>query len=302
MSPKALARALITLVALLFLWGAVALFRGSISDGAATLALPALTLADVNRVEIAKDGDTVRFAQRDGLWEVNGYAAAAEQVGQLFTWLTDSAVTSELIARNPASHARLGVDAAGRRMTYWNGAEVLLDLIVGSDGRGSQTAYARQAAADEVFLLRGSLGALVSRDVDSWRDRRIAAIAPDAVHRIVVQRGKDATVLTREEDQWTVGGASADSAAVARLLRALSNVAAIGFASPAETDSLDFQQAGRRLTVLGSGADTLLDLLIDSTAAGYWARRGARPEVFRLDFWRVDELTPVEGALRGTRQ
>ena len=299
MSPKAVARALATLVALVFLWGAFALFRGSISDTATTLALPALTMADVDRIELAHGGDTVRFTKRDGNWDVNGYPAEFAQVGQLFGWLTDSTLTSELIARNPASHGRLGVDSSGRRVTFRNGAERVLDLIVGTSGRGFQTAYARQATADEVFLVRGSLGSLVSRGVDSWRDRRVAGIAAEAVHQVAIRRGRDQTVLRRDGVQWMVGDSPADTAAVGRLLRALADITAIGFATEAEADSVDFRNANRRLTVLGSAADTLLDLMVDSTAAGYWVRRGSRPEVFRLDFWRIDELTPTAGALRG---
>jgi hypothetical protein len=302
MSPKAVVRALGTLVVLLFLWGAFALFRGSLSDTTSTLSLPALTMADVDLIEFAQGADTVRFTKHDGNWEVNGYPADYAQVGQLFAWLTDEKITTEMIARNPASHTRLGVDSGGRRVTFRNGADTVLDLIVGSSGRGFQTAYARLVASEDVFLVRGSLGSLVRRDADSWRDRRIAAIDPEGVRRVDIWRGRDQTILTRDGNAWTLGGSPTDTATTGRLLRALSNIAAIGFATDAEADSLDFREADRRLTVLGSDADTLLDLLMDSTAAGYWVRRAARPEVFRLDFWRVDELTPAPGALRGAQR
>ena len=45
--------------------------------------------------------------------------------------------------------------------------------------------------------------------------------------------------------------------------------------------------------------DTLLSLAFDSTTTGYWSQRGAGGEPFKLDFWRVDELTPTDSTLRG---
>ena len=302
MSPKAVVRAVVALAVLTFLWGAFALFRGSINDATSTLSLPALTMADVSQVELARGDDTVRFTRHDGNWEVNGYPADYAQVGQLFGWLTDSTVASEMIARNRGSHARLGVDTGGRRVTFRNGADTVLDLVVGASGRGFGSVYARQAGSDEVYLVRGSLGSLVGRGADSWRDRRIATVAADAVQRVIIQRGRAEVVLARDGEQWTVGGAAADSTVVERLLRGLADITAIGFATAAEADSIDFRAADRRLTVLGSATDTLIDLLVDSTAAGYWVRRSGRPEVYRLDFWRVDELTPTAGVLRGIEQ
>jgi hypothetical protein len=54
----------------------------------------------------------------------------------------------------------------------------------------------------------------------------------------------------------------------------------------------------RRLAVLGRAGDTLLVLDLDSTSAGYWARRATPGDAFRVDFWRLEQLTPAGEALR----
>jgi hypothetical protein len=95
-----------------------------------------------------------------------------------------------------------------------------------------------------------------------------------------------------------VGDHPADTAAVGRLLRALGDLTAIGFATPAQVDSLDFAGPWRRVVVLGRGGDTLLALDVDSASAGYWVRRGGAGDVFKVDFWRLDQLTPAPDALR----
>jgi hypothetical protein len=300
MSARALLRALATLAVLIVLWGAFVLFRGSLADSTGRLALPALSPAEVDGIEIVAPAETLRLARTGADWTVNGHAADAEQVRKLLASLADSVVTSELVARNPASHARLGVDAAGRRLVVRRGGDTLLDLVVGSSGAGFLSVYARLGGADEVYQVRGALGAQLARDAASWRDRRIAAVSADAVSRIAVRHGRAETVLVRVGEEWMVGDAPADTGAVRRLLGALADIRAVGFVSPEEADSLDFGRPDRRLVVLGAGADTLLDLLVDSTEAGFRVRAAPRPEVFQLDFWRVNELIPPPEALRGT--
>ena len=300
MNAKELVRALATLGVLVVLWGGFVLFRGSLTDPASRLPLPTLSETDLDGLDIIGRSETLRLARSGADWTVNGYAAEAEQVRKLLATIADSAVSSELVARSPASHARLGVDTAGRRVVFRRAGDTLLDLVVGSSGAGFLSVYARLAGADEVYQVRGPLGALVARDAASWRDRRIAAVAADSVERITIRHGRAETVLTRAGDAWMVGGVPADTATVGRLLGALADVQAVGFVSPAEADSLDFSRPDRRLTVLGRGADTLLDLLVDSTEAGFRVRAGGRPDAFQLDFWRVNELTPAAAALRGT--
>jgi len=297
MSPKALVRALATLGALLFLWGAFALFRGSISDSSTQLELPKLTQADVDRITAIGGTDTLVLARTDGSWQVNGFVADHGQVDQLFRALTDSTARSELLARSATSHHRLGVDSTGRAVVFSRGNDTLLSLVVGSQGTAFQTAYVRRAGTDDVFLYHGALPGLLGRDQDAWRDRRIARIPQDTVGKVLLMRGGRSTTLERADSGWTIGARPADSAAVSRMLRGLGDLTAIGFATPAKADSLDFTRPSRRLTVLGRAGDTLLALAVDSAADGYWVRRAGNPAVFRLDFWRVDELIPTDSTL-----
>lgn len=299
MSPTALLRALVALVVIVFAWGAFALFRGALSDAGNGLDLPTLGAADVDRVELAGPADTVLLRRDGDAWTVNGHRAARGPVEELLGALTDTAASSELVAKSATSHARLGVDSgAGRRVRVARGDAVLLDVIVGERGRGYQTAYVRRAGASSVYQLRGRLASLVERDVDAWRDRRIASLPADTVGTVIVTRGPRGWTVTRAEAGWTVAGRPADSAAVARLLGAFADVSATGFATDAQRDSLDFRRPDRTVTVLGLAGDTLLALAIDSTGGGYWARRGGDETVFRLDFWRADELTPTDSTLR----
>jgi hypothetical protein len=300
MSAAALRRALLALVVLVVAWGAFALFRGSVSDAPVRFGLPKLTPADVDRVVITAHGDTITLAREGTGWLANGYPAAAGAVDDLVNALTDTGMTSDLVARNAASHARMGVDStAGRRVQFFKGERALVDLVIGNSGGAYQSAYMRRVGENDVYLVRGRLASLAGRDLDAWRDRRIAAVPADSVRAIEIARGTRHATLTRGDGVWHVGANAADSSAVARLLQGLADVSALGFATAAQADSLDFTHPKRALTVLGPAAgDTLLHLAFDSTASGTWVRRRAGGPVFKLDFWRLDQLTPSDSTLR----
>jgi hypothetical protein len=299
MSSNTLLRVLALLAALLVVWGGVALFRGSLSDAPAGLDLPHLTAADVDRIELTTGVGTARIERVLTGWTVNGYPAAASQVNDLVSALADSGLSTEVVARSAGSHARLGVDSlAGHRFRVLKGDRVLVDLLVGNQGRTYQTAYVRRDGDDEVYLLRGHLASMLDRDLDGWRDHTIATVTPDSVAALRIERGRQAVSLTRRDSTWVIGSAPADSAAVGRVLSALSDLAAAGFASDSLAGQLDFARPDRRLLALNARGDTLLALLVDSAASGIWVRRGTGPTVFRLDAWRLDQLMPADSTLR----
>ena len=153
-------------------------------------------------------------------------------------------------------------------------------------------------------LLRGRLGSLADRTAEEWRDKRIAALAPDSVTLVEVERGKDRYALRRAGKAWTLDRAAADSSAVARLLEKYRTVTAAGFASAAQADSARALRPARRLTVRGARG-TLVALVFDSIPAAFWVRRtagtaaGGEPGVlYRMNAWDVDGLTPASRSLQ----
>jgi hypothetical protein len=299
MSSTTLFRVLALLAALVVVWGALKIFRGGLGDAPQALDLPRLSAPDVDRVDVLTPSETVRLARGpSGGWTVNGMPAAADRVNDLLAALSDTGQSSELVARSPGSHARLGVDSsAGRQLRLAMGDRVLLHLVFGSQGRGWQTAYVRRTDENEVYLLNGRLAPLVDADAESWRDRRIGGAVADSIAAIRIERGRRVTVLARADGAWRMGDDPADSAAVERLLQGLGEVTAAGFASAAQADSLDFARPDARLVVTGLRGDTLLGLAVDSTASGVWVRHLSGGTVFRLDGWRLGELIPVDSTL-----
>jgi hypothetical protein len=302
MTVQQLRRIGIALVVAFGLWGLAQILRGGGDEIAQSELLRTITGEEVDTVEFAGAADTVRLVQvTPGTWLVNGYTASPDAVAELFTGLAEGA-TGELVARSASSHERMGVDeVGGRRLRFVRGDQTLATLMLGPQGRAYRTIYARRSGEDEVYLLEGQLATLANRPVSDWRDKRVMAVVPESVARVVVGRGPSSYTLVRGDSSWTFAdGAPTDSGAVARLLGEFASLTAQGnaFATPAEADSTDFNRPDRRLTLFGMGGDTLAALVFDSTASTFWVRHLDGETLYRLYQWKVDDLTPVDSTLR----
>jgi hypothetical protein len=302
MSGKQLARLAVVLLVLLLLWGAAALARRrEIVDTSDNFKLPKITRNQVDSVRIARAGDTTILVRRDSAtWRVNGHAASRTAVNDLLAALEDTAPPAELVAERPASHAGLGVDSAGgARVQILSKGKVLADLVSGRRTRDVDGGYIRYAGKNETYAVQGRLAEVFGRTSDDWRDHHIAAVPSDSVGSIEITRGRRSYTLKRDGKAWTLGaGGKADSAAVAGLLGALSQIDAAGFANGAQADSAKFSPPDRRVRVLRRDGKSLLTLVFDSAASGFWVRPDTGSTIYRLEPWTTDRLTPADTSVK----
>src|SRR5207245_3369406 len=105
--------------------------------------------------------------------------------------------------------------------------------------------------------------------------------------------GKGRDGLQRRDRRWTIAGRGpADSAAVTRLLEQYRRVAAVGFATAPQAESLRARRPSRRATLRGTSGRVLVALAFDSTAGGTWVCRADWPPgtVYRIEAWTVGQL------------
>ena len=307
MSPRHLRLIALGLAIVLLLWGSSELLsRGSrrVTD---RLALAALVQNEIDTIAVVKGTDSLVLARQAGdAWTINGHRTTADAAHELFMAIADIG-QPELVAQDSSSFARLGVDSAtGHRLQFRGRGKPLLELVV---GRGAEyaTAYVRRPGETRVYLFTGRLAQLMDRGPDEWRDKRIAAVEPDSVTGVAVERGTDRWSLTRDGHAWKLDGTAADSGAVARALEKYRAITAAGFATPAQADSARRQRAARparRLTLRGARGTLLLSLVFDSIPGAFWVRRiggtvaGGEPgTLYRMNSWDADGLTPVGHSL-----
>jgi hypothetical protein len=301
MTRKQLIRAAIALAAAILLWAVLAIAHRPGSERGASLALPKIDTASVDSIALIGPRDTIRLARTgQGQWRVNGFPAAPTAVSDLLQALRDTTAWSELVAQRATSHPRLGVTAdSGRRLRVASHGRTLLDLVTGKQTSDYTGLYVRRSGEDAVYALHGNLTNALRHGVDDWRDRRIAAVPPESVATVEVQRGARSYALRRTGSGWRfASGGPADSAAVASLLNEYRELTASGFATPAQADSAHFDRSRRRARLLAAGDRPLLDLRFDSTASGVWARADSGGTVFRIDSWTLNHLIPADSTLR----
>lgn len=301
MSANALRVMALTLMVLICVWlGARLLSHGSdVVRG--RLTLPPVSKEQTDSVIIRHRADTVRLARAGTTWTVNGFRAGAEPVGQLFLAFHDTA-TPDLAAVSRGSFERMGVDSSnGYWLEVWSGGHSILHLIIGAQGQEPSSGYLRRAGSDSILMWRGNLIDLTRRPVDQWRDKRIAAVAPESVFAIQVTARRP-YALRRSGTTWRfAGGGAVDSGRVAGMLALYQNFGASGFGTPAQLDSGKKAAARRNVRLIGAGGAKLLDVAFDSSATGVWARLAGDDNVYRVDAWRLNSFAPPDTALRPTR-
>lgn len=300
MSGNQLRAIAVVLMVLICAWLAARLLTHRSDVIHSRFTLPPVNRDQVDSVVIRHGADTVRLTRAGTQWMVNGLRAGSEPVGQLFLAFHDTA-TPDLAAVSPSSFQRMGVDSSGGYwMQVWSGGRTTLTLVIGAQAMAPSSGYLRRAGSDSVILWRGDLIDLARRQLNDWRDKRIAAVAPESVQVVTVTARRPYT-LRRSGTTWRfASGGAADSGKVAGFLAMYRDFSASGFGTPAQADSGKQPAARRTLTLTGAGGAKLMEVTIDSSKTGVWARRSGDDNVYRLDAWRLNAFVPPDSSLRPT--
>ena len=166
----------------------------------APIALAGFNESDATQVVIAGNGQTLTLERVSGSWTVKGVPppppdtskpiskkrtakgvtspsvessadiaqpAKEDALKALFTALSGTTV-GDLVAKNPANHAVLGVTAqAGYTLTLEQGNSKL-DLIIGNPTAAGDSFYLRTKDSDNVYTASGSLRQLLTQPATDW--------------------------------------------------------------------------------------------------------------------------------------
>lgn len=251
----------------------------------------------VTAIRFIRPEDTIELRPDAGAWRVNGWQADSGSVARLFEAVAETSV-GDLMATNPANHERMGVSADSARTIEIEIAGATRTLLVGNEGPRFSTAYARLPGEDEVYLLEGGIRAQLTRQLDSWRNRRLLAIDTSAVSRITVQRDDDTFTLVRGDSTWTFeDGSEAVSSQVQGLLQELGgSLVAAGIV--AESDSLAGLPAAGSTVAQSEGGDVLAEVTIGSGTGERWAMAAGDSVRYRIATFRVNLINPTLESVR----
>ncbi len=259
----------------------------------------------IDSLIVASPQDTIRLRAGDP-WTVNDYEAL-RTAGESVKRALEEARVGDLVSRNPENHGRLGVaEGEGRRLTLYAGAAEPLALIIGGRAQGFDEAYVRRPGDDEVYTLKGNLVNIANRDVDGWRNKTILSAVRGDIQRIEFTYPDESFALVRDSIGWRVepSGATASPSELSRLLGALSELNAIGFAADSVTDTLTWEPPTARVRVLGPGDAELgeLTFLRREENVGYYVRRRGAPTVYTLSAFNGDQVLKREQDLTASEE
>jgi hypothetical protein len=301
-SEKALRRLAGAVVILCVLWlGVTFIPRGGSRGGGPSEAVAAflseLRPEEVTAIRFQGPGgqDAVELTRLGDGWVVNGFPADSAAVSRL--WETAEGIEVEgLVGTNPGNHPRLGVSADSAWTLEVEGPGGARDLLVGKAGARYGTTYVRLPDEDQVYLLKGSLRPIVTRNLEGWRNKIVARADTAAIQTLQLARGGSQAVLRRGDSLWTLeGGGEADATKARSILTGLARLDASGFYSP--QDSLPGREGSVR--ALDDQGTTLLYLEIGSGEGDRWIRVEGDSVVYRIPSWRADQILPDLEGLSG---
>lgn len=246
----------------------------------------------IDRVTIAAPaGSEARLDKINDVWQVDREEAFVPKLNQLWTAAADID-GAQLVARNPANHARMGVqEGQGINVAFWLGEFKQEEFIVGRWSQEVRLCYLRKPARNEVYAIPCPYGNIFDSRADGWRNPIVASIPRDAIESIEYEYPGEDFVLRRVERGWLAENADisepANVFAVNAVLGTLEGFIASGFAPEQETENLDFTGPEgisiRIITTEDSGFPTTRVRLLPRDDISLYAKTPRRPNTFLID-------------------
>lgn len=304
MSEKALKQLVGALAVVVVLWIAATLVSragdGSIgASGQLATFFDGVDAGSVDEARILGPTDTIRLSRDGNAWTVNGFRADSGSVARFFQTL-EEAEAGDLVATNPANHARMGVSADSASTLELRVEGATRALVFGDEGPRPSTLYAREPGADEVYLVEGALGNHLQRQLDDWRDRKMLAIDTSRVARIAVQREEDAFTLVRSDSVWTFADGGPTRAPQVQSILGELGGGLVASRFVADDDSLATLPQGGSTVAFSEAGDVLAEVTIGSGSGERWAMVAGDSVRYRLPSFRVDLIVPTLASVQPT--
>ena len=270
------------LAALVAVW--MALRSDGPGGGGVSLDIGSSVDLDVSYVSIDRPGDPViRLEANESGWTVDGYPAEDSTVSAMLGQL-DTLPDARLVARNPASHDRLGVaDSSAARIELGTAEGPQMVFLLG--GSGPEGRFVRLPDRPEVFVVPDSAVVDLDRGPVGWRDLMVAAVDTAALTRFIIRRGtSDIVEVSRgSTGGWTIGGSAVDTTRIRVFLETVAGLDANGFPADSFVFAVDFDRPQATLDLYAGGGPT------DPPSVSLWF--ASIPERSEVLVRRADDAT-----------
>ncbi len=262
----------------------------------------------IDSVVISTSSTEARLVRRGEEWTVEAHPAFTPKLDQM--WFVVSEFDgAQLVANNPASHVRMGVDPAqGTEVIFFRGSAVQERFTVGRWTPDVRQCFLRRASEDRVYAVNCQYADLFDPEPDGWRDPIVVSVPLEALAQVTIRfprRDNEFFEIDLTTHPPVVllpdGAVQANLFTVEALARSIQVLVASGFASPEEAVDLDFDVPDATVLVKpreGLKVDTQRLQLIRRIDGDYYAKNTTRPDVFIVSGQIIDSFVlPVEDYL-----
>ena len=263
----------------------------------------------VDEVTLEGGGELTTLRRQNDQWLLVGERAEPAFAQRLAVfWRTVNLTPgAQLVARNPANHARMGVDDdRGVRVSFYLDDALQEELVFSPVwSEDAQLCYVRRPRGNEVYGVPCGYPQIFNPSPYSWRDPIIAQLPRDALDALTFTYPDDAFVLRRSGPGWIVEADgqqfTSDPLQVETMLQIVSFVVALDFVEDDRAADIDFGSPDAQLTastVAGSELGGVTLLFLKAGENVYYVKREGADAVYIVDAATVDTLLrPREGYL-----
>ena len=209
-------------------------------------------------------------------------------------------------------------DSAGTRVVLMDGKKKLADLYVGKfsyaqppqgsqqnpyqQQRGKMTSFVRLEDEKEVYAVDGFLKMSYQNDVNSYRNKTLVNVGKNDISRLVFSYPDNENFsLTKNNEQWLIGGQIADSASMVGYLNKLYRLTSSNFVDPSTIKISDATYSlrieGNNFTPIDLWAypsDSITQYVITSSINPGAEFHGSKSKLFENIFVAETDFLPDE--------
>jgi hypothetical protein len=165
-------------------------------------ALPALTAADITRIQIAGLGKTQTLVRKENRWttEPQGFTADPKRVNEMLETLAGLNLTA-LVAESK-NYDLYELDPENKvSVKAWQGDQVKRDLDVGKTAPSFRHTFVKIAGDDRVFHAADNFRFRFQSGLDEIRDKTVLSFNRQELQEIRISKGTTAATFTRSAPQ-----------------------------------------------------------------------------------------------------
>ncbi|MCP4704603.1 MAG: DUF4340 domain-containing protein [candidate division Zixibacteria bacterium] len=244
-----------------------------------------LDAADINRIIIVSQGDTLKFFNEDPIWLMENDPTPKRADMMVMNNVIGAAISltvGNVISDNPEQQNLFSVDSSGGVLVgLYNNDELLNSVIIGKLTSDNAHTYIRIPGSDEVYTSAKVLTYTFNRERNQWLDKTIFVMRPELIQSVELKQQYSSTKLISSEDGWYVSKSpytdqiQADSTKVLGFLRRLCFLRGNDFANVSDKGNINFEKPSLIIDIeIPEGTQRIeFSEIIDKDLGRYYCRR-----------------------------